>query len=81
LNVVGLRRKGLSRESLSAVKAAYRTLYASGVSLAEAIAKIEVGPRVPEVDAFIAFLKNTSPRGLCRPDAKSRGDDPAESSA
>jgi UDP-N-acetylglucosamine acyltransferase len=74
LNLVGLRRRGLSRETLSALKAAYRTLFASGLSLAEAVTKIEQGPRFPEVDTFVAFLRNTGARGLCRPSTKSAGE-------
>lgn len=81
LNVVGLRRRGLSREGLSALKGAYRTLFHSGLNLAEAIVKIEQGSRSPEVDVFLSFLRGTSPRGLCRPAAKTDGDDSAESLA
>lgn len=81
LNVVGLRRRGLSREGLSALKSAYRALFQSGLGLAEAIAKIEQGPRSPELDVFLSFLRGTSARGLCRPAAKSDGEDTAESLA
>jgi len=79
LNVVGLRRRGLSREGLSALKLAYRTLFYSGLGLAEAIAKIEQGSRSPELDVFLSFLRGTSSRGLCRPAAKGAGDDSVES--
>lgn len=79
LNVVGLRRKGVSREGLSSLKSAYRTVFYSGLGLAEAVAKIEQASRSPEVDLFLAFLRGTSSRGLCRPAAKTDGDDPAES--
>jgi UDP-N-acetylglucosamine acyltransferase len=78
LNVVGLRRRGLSREVLSSLKGAYRTLFNSGVGVAEAIAKIEQGPRSPELDMFLSFLRGVSARGLCRPASKTDGDASAE---
>lgn len=81
LNVVGLRRRGLSREGLSILKAAYQTLFHSELGLAEAVTKIEQGPRTPEVDIFLEFLQHTSDRGLCRPAPKSSGDESAESLA
>lgn len=65
LNVVGLRRRGLSREALSAIKEAYKIIFHSGLSLEAAVAALEkVG--VPEVGLFVDFLRKPS-RGLCRP--------------
>ena len=81
LNVVRLRRRGLSREALSALKSAYRTLFHSGLGLAEAIAKIEQAPRSPEIDNFLSFLRGKSSRGLCRPSVHSDGDEAVESLA
>lgn len=78
LNVVGLRRRGLSREGFSILKGAYQTLFHLGLGLAEAVAKIEQGPRTPELEIFLSFLKKTSDRGLCRPAPKSNGDESAE---
>jgi UDP-N-acetylglucosamine acyltransferase len=78
LNVVGLRRRKVSREGLSALKAAYRTLYFSNLSLAAAIATIEQGPRTPELEPFLAFLKQGGPRGLCRPARGASADDEAK---
>ena len=75
LNVVGLRRRGVSRESLSALKAAYKILFLGGHVLSEAVSLIEAGPRSPEVDLFLSFVREKSTRGLCRPAA---GDDEGE---
>ncbi|MBP9698553.1 MAG: acyl-ACP--UDP-N-acetylglucosamine O-acyltransferase [Elusimicrobia bacterium] len=69
LNLVGLRRRGLSRENLAALKDAYQTLFFSGLGLAEAVAKIEKSPRFDELDVFLEFLRASSGRGLCRPPA------------
>ncbi|MBL8023499.1 MAG: acyl-ACP--UDP-N-acetylglucosamine O-acyltransferase [Elusimicrobia bacterium] len=75
LNVVGLRRRGLSRESLSVLKAAYQTLFYTGVSLSEAIVRMDRGPHTPELDIFLSFLRGSSARGICRPAPKSSGED------
>ncbi len=66
LNVVGLRRRGLSREALSALKAAYRTVFLSNLNLQEAMARVGQGPLTPEVKTFLEFLEKPT-RGLCRP--------------
>ncbi|HMZ26072.1 MAG TPA: acyl-ACP--UDP-N-acetylglucosamine O-acyltransferase [Elusimicrobiota bacterium] len=79
LNVVGLRRRGTSRDALSAIKAAYRTVFGMGLPLAEAIAQIEKTERPAEVQVFLEFLKKTSHRGLCRPAPKTAdGEDATE---
>jgi UDP-N-acetylglucosamine acyltransferase len=66
LNVVGLRRRGLSREALSAIKGAYKTAFMSNLTLPDAVKQIEQLPQTPEVSAFLEFLRKPS-RGLCRP--------------
>lgn len=70
LNVVGLRRRGTSRENLAALKAAYRTVFSKGLPLQEAVAEIARSPRPPEVELFLDFVRKTGSRGLCRPAAK-----------
>ncbi len=79
LNVVGLRRRGTSRENLSILKAAYKTLFFSGLALKEAVAAIEKGTRPAEIEVFLEFLRNVSNRGLCRPPSQSttEGDEDA----
>jgi UDP-N-acetylglucosamine acyltransferase len=66
LNVVGLRRRGLTREAFSAIKSAYKAAFHSGLTLEAAGAQIDALPQTPEVQAFSDFLKKSS-RGLCRP--------------
>ncbi len=63
LNIVGLRRNGLSRETISAIKNAFKTLFRSGKLLAEAIAEIEAAHPCAEVQHMVDFCKN-SKRGL-----------------
>jgi len=80
LNVVGLRRRGLSREALSAVKNVYRTVFQSGLGLKEAVARLENATLPPEAKAFVEFVKRPS-RGLCRPNPRAADGDAAEPAA
>ncbi len=66
LNLVGLKRMGVSRETISALSRALRLFLRHG-TLAEALAKIrkEV-PLLPEVERFLAFLEAPSRRGIIR---------------
>lgn len=70
LNVVGLRRRGLSKEALAAVKNVYRTVFLSALTLKEAVARLEVQSLPLEAQIFLDFVKKPS-RGLCRPAPKS----------
>lgn len=79
LNIVGLRRRGLSRENLSVMKSAYRTLFHSELSLADAIRALDQGPHTPELEILLSFLRGSSSRGLCRPAPKVTGEETDES--
>lgn len=63
INLVGLRRNGLSRETILNIKRAFKTLFRSGKMLREAIAEIESSHPGPEVQHLLDFCKN-SPRGI-----------------
>lgn len=66
LNVVGLRRSGLNRETISDIKKMFRLLYNENIGIEEAISRIEQGVNSsPERDIFVSFLK-ASERGVCR---------------
>jgi UDP-N-acetylglucosamine acyltransferase len=66
INAEGLKRRGFSAEAIAALKRAYRTLFKSGLSLADARAELErQAIETPEVAAIVAFLE-TSTRGLLR---------------
>jgi len=66
LNRVGLKRHGFSQEVRDALKRAYRIVFRIGLTLNEAIQRVEaeVDP-FPEVRNFVAFLQ-TSQRGVTR---------------
>ena len=65
LNLLGMRRAGLSRETISAVKDAYKTLFMSGLTIEDAIARLKTVP-VPEVHEMLQHIER-SKRGIMRP--------------
>lgn len=66
VNTEGLRRHGFSRESIQAVKRAYKILYRSGLRLEQARESLmDQADGAPEVEAFAAFIAGTS-RGIIR---------------
>ena len=66
LNSVGLKRRGFSSAALLALKRAYRTMFQSGLKVAEAAARVRRElPGIPEVERFVAFIEQ-SERGVCR---------------
>ena len=66
INSEGLKRRGFSTETLSALKNAYRTLYRSGLGLEEARRELEAQSKAcPEVRVILEFL-GSSQRGILR---------------
>jgi len=66
INSEGLKRRGFSAEALSAIKRAYKTLYKSGLSLAEARETIAAeATTTPELTALADFLAQPG-RGIIR---------------
>ncbi len=64
INTVGLTRRGFTRESLIALKEAYRLLLQSRLNTSEAVKHLESeGPHTTEVRAIVEFVR-TSPRGV-----------------
>ncbi len=66
INAEGLKRRGFTPEAIAGLKRAYRTLFKSGLTLADARAELarQAGTS-PEVKALLDFL-DTSTRGLLR---------------
>ena len=65
LNLVGLRRAGLSTEEIAALKAAYKILYRSRLKLEEALSRIEAEANTEHTRHLVAFVR-ASKRGICR---------------
>ncbi|CAM3225135.1 UDP-N-acetylglucosamine acetyltransferase [Xenorhabdus nematophila ATCC 19061] len=69
LNIEGLKRRGFDKESLHAIRNAYKTLYRSGKSLEEARKELDIlAENNPHVALFRDFLVNSakSSRGIIR---------------
>ena len=66
LNLVGLRRKGISREAIKKIDQAFKLIFNSGLSAKHALEKVEKEmEKTQEIDYLINFVKN-SERGLTR---------------
>ncbi len=66
LNVVGLRRRGLSEDSIRKLRKAYRTLFQSSLRLSDAVAElVHDRSSSPEVGQLLDFVES-SERGICR---------------
>ena len=74
LNVVGLRRAGLNREEIMAIKRAFKTLFRSKMLLKDAIAKLEAENPIPLVQEMVDFCKTTQ-RGITAAKLKMSEDD------
>jgi UDP-N-acetylglucosamine acyltransferase len=61
LNVVGLRRAGMSNETISALREAFRVLYKEGRAQSAALDRIagDLG-HVPEVTEFVTFVREST---------------------
>jgi UDP-N-acetylglucosamine acyltransferase len=60
LNLVGLRRAGISRESIDAIRQTYRILYKEGRTLPDALERIEADwGTVAEVAEMLAFIRDS----------------------
>lgn len=66
LNVVGLKRRGFSKEAIRALQQLYRLFYRSGLNKSQALEAIRAEvPELPEVQNVIEFI-GKSERGLIR---------------
>ena len=67
LNLIGMERNGIDKETITILKKAYKIVYRKGFNLKSAIEKIESmdSSEIKEIQNFIASLK-TSNRGILR---------------
>jgi UDP-N-acetylglucosamine acyltransferase len=65
LNLVGLRRAGFTRERIAPLKTAYKLLYRSHLSLADALERIENEAPSEETCHLVEFIRR-SKRGIAR---------------
>ncbi len=65
LNLVGLKRAGIERQRIAALKKAYQILYRSKLKLEQALETIESDVATPETLHLVAFIRRST-RGICR---------------
>lgn len=65
LNIVGLRRRGFSNETITNIRNAYRNIYESDNNVSTGVAKIKENiPMSPEIEYILNFIENESDRGI-----------------
>ncbi len=66
VNIVGLRRSGLPKETIRAIKQCYMTLFRSKLGLDEAAKQVQQAyGELPEIRYFLEFVRSSN-RGVCR---------------
>ena len=64
MNIIGLRRAGVSLVTRTALKQAFRTLYLGGLNVSDALVQLRQMPESPELKHFVEFIA-ASKRGIC----------------
>jgi UDP-N-acetylglucosamine acyltransferase len=66
INKVGLERNGVAKASINALKLAYKILFREGLTMTNALAKIESElPTGPEIQHLVGFIR-ASERGISK---------------
>ena len=69
LNLLGLKRRGFSRETINAMRAAYRMLFANEGTFQERLDDtVETYASCPEVMEIVDFIRADASRPLCLPE-------------
>jgi UDP-N-acetylglucosamine acyltransferase len=64
LNRIGLKRAGFDRETIGALRRAYRLVFESDMNIGAALDEIESWPEeIPEIVQFVEFIRTTE-RGI-----------------
>lgn len=67
INSEGLKRRGMSVESIQALRKAYKVLYRNNLTLKEAIVELEkMAQQIPEISILLSSLTQGSGRGIIR---------------
>lgn len=67
INLIGLRRRGFDNATIEEIKNIYRVIYAKGITVSEACAKVaETFPQSEHRDAILNFI-TASKRGIIKP--------------
>ena len=70
INIVGLKRRGFSRDAIHELRRAYKTLFAAQGTLKERVSDVaEAYPDQEAVQQIVAFLRQGGDRAICVPRA------------
>ncbi len=65
LNIVGLRRRGFTNDTINNIRNAYRHIYESENNVSTGLAMIKKNiPSCPEIDYIVNFIEKESERGI-----------------
>ena len=64
VNLIGMRRSGMSRDDIDDVRWVYRILCRQGLSVRSAVERLQERVGRPRVDAALAFIEGSS-KGIC----------------
>lgn len=64
VNLVGIRRSGMSRESMREIMEAFKLIYKSDLTLSDAVARIKETLHSDEIGNLVSFIDG-SKRGIC----------------
>jgi len=68
LNIIGLRRRGFSREDIRSLRTAYGLLFSQGGNMAERLTEVaDVFQDHPGVMDIVEFIRADSSRAICQP--------------
>ena len=68
LNIVGMKRRGMDRKTIHAIRAAYRLMFAPEGTMQERVADVaETYKDTPEVMEIVDFIRSNEDRSLCIP--------------
>ena len=74
LNIVGLKRSGVARPEIHAMRSAYRRLFADGGQFADRLDEVaDLFRDNSRVQKIVAFIRSASSRGLCHPKPSDAG--------
>lgn len=74
LNIVGLKRRGFSRPDISALRKAYRLMFAEEGTMVERLVDVQESFGAHEaVMEIVDFIRKDSSRAICQPKAEQRG--------
>ena len=74
LNIVGLKRRGFSRDDITALRRAYRLMFAAEGTMSERVDDVmESFAEHEAIMEIVDFIRSDSSRAICQPEAEQGG--------